>query len=1248
MNPGFPRPGQAGENAAGAFSGSLPPAIPDHTLIRLIGRGSYGEVWLARNVMGTLRAVKLVHRAAFADERPYEREFSGIQRFEPVSRTHDGLVDILQVGRHDAAGYFYYVMELADNVVDGTALPSTSPASPVSEHYTPRTLACDIARRGALPADASTGLALSLAGALAHLHKHGLVHRDIKPANIIFVGGQAKLADIGLVSEAGGSGSYVGTEGYIPPEGPGTRQGDLYSLGKLIYEAATGRDRMDFPSLPIELARLESGKQFLELNAIFAKACAHDPQQRYQSAEELRADLALLQSGKSVRRLRTIERRLSLATRIGAAAFLLAALAFAAFGFARRQARLDRHNYLRIERAEKEARAQLRQALLSQAQALRRSGQSGQRFDSLAALAKAIAIEAPTNTAQFLELRAEAVGALMLADIRLTRPGFLKANATNAAVDGALERYASAGEDGSVLVRAVADDQLLAKLTGPREPVRFIHHFSPDGRFLPVLYGDGLIRVWDLARREVMLGIRPEHEEVQSLEFSPDGRALVVVNSTRSIQLYELPSGTLLKSESPGVQWLRTRFRPDGKVLAIASEALTAARLVDIETGTMLGELPHPRVVHALSWSPNGEFLATGCSDGKVYLWHFVRHPNSDPPVKLEPAFVLAGHQSAVTEVDFHPNGQLIASLGWDGMIRLWDAASGEALVMLPARGTAMRFSRDGRHLIFYQGAERALAIAEVAGQRVYRLLRKPSLVQSARAEPMEGQHCAAFSPDERWLASGQTDGLRVWDAQQGSQAAHVRGSWVRSVFFHPDGTSLFMCGDDGVMSWPMEPLLQTRGTNAPAQSPMVPGHPFLRGCLSTPGDELAYISGNGVGLLHSRREFEGPQGLNFVAMSSNGRWLAASTWGNNGGRLWELPSGKHARDFAKGATVNVGFSPDSRWLITGEGDAYRFWDAESGQPGRRISRKDSADGLGVFAFSLDGKNFACALSRTRVQLFNAKTFEEWGVLELPGLPMINALAFSPSGTQLAVATATPFLQLWDLRLMREQLAALKLDWAAPPLPAAPTSTKSPRPETKLPSIVLSSDAPSTDSITNGGLVNLTPFFNTPLDKLFTADNNLTALPKGLQRFGGVDYDVRGAIMLRSQHYPTLPRDVRHIPLDRNCQTLHFLHGTAWQEKEGTSIGAYVIRFADGTREEVPIIYGRDVRNWWLTKEQYASGEPSAVWVGTTPAATRSGFEVHLFHSAWKNQRPEVEIRDLDFVTTDTECPPFLIAITAE
>src|SRR5437867_11929941 len=105
--------------------------VPDHELLRCIGCGSYGEVWLARNVVGTLRAVKVVYRKAFTDARPYQREFEGIQKFEPLSRTHQGLVDVLQIGINEQAGYFYYVMELADDA--GGAVLSDEQCSVISQ-----------------------------------------------------------------------------------------------------------------------------------------------------------------------------------------------------------------------------------------------------------------------------------------------------------------------------------------------------------------------------------------------------------------------------------------------------------------------------------------------------------------------------------------------------------------------------------------------------------------------------------------------------------------------------------------------------------------------------------------------------------------------------------------------------------------------------------------------------------------------------------------------------------------------------------------------------------------------------------------------------------------------------------------------------------------------------------------------------------------------------------------------------------
>ena len=247
-------------------SDNLRPAVPDYEILRLIGTGSYGEVWLARSVTGAYRAVKVVWREDYDDEKMYVREFEGILHYEPVSRGIPGVVHILHVGKN--AGEhpcYYYVMELADDAYTSIHIDP--------EGYVPRTLQSDMDLYGHLPMplDYVLEVGSQLAHALDGLHGEELSHCDIKPSNIVFVHGRAKLADAGSVAPNSNR-NFAGTEGYIPPDGPGTPRADVYALAKVLYEMSTGKSCMDFPELPPNVPEGASHRRWIAFNEIICAA----------------------------------------------------------------------------------------------------------------------------------------------------------------------------------------------------------------------------------------------------------------------------------------------------------------------------------------------------------------------------------------------------------------------------------------------------------------------------------------------------------------------------------------------------------------------------------------------------------------------------------------------------------------------------------------------------------------------------------------------------------------------------------------------------------------------------------------------------------------------------------------------------------------------------------------------------------------------------------------------------------------
>ncbi len=252
--------------------------------------GAYGQVWLARNDAGQWRALKAVYLANFENNSdPYEREYSGIQKYQPISDQHPGLLRVEFVSKKKK-DYFYYVMELGDALEPGWQL---APAT-----YKPRDLVSERAKlhRRRLPVKECLRIGITLSEALDFLHRQGMTHRDIKPQNIIFVNDQPKLADLGLITDirpADQERTLVGTPGYMPPapERPGTVAADIYALGMVLYVLCTGRAAALFPEVATTLVSTEEPPEFLPLNTVILKACQPLAADRYASAAQMRAAL---------------------------------------------------------------------------------------------------------------------------------------------------------------------------------------------------------------------------------------------------------------------------------------------------------------------------------------------------------------------------------------------------------------------------------------------------------------------------------------------------------------------------------------------------------------------------------------------------------------------------------------------------------------------------------------------------------------------------------------------------------------------------------------------------------------------------------------------------------------------------------------------------------------------------------------------------------------------------------------------
>ena len=250
-------------------------------LVREIGHGAYGVVYLAEGADGAWAAVKVCRRDEIGEER-YARELRGARLYSAIP-SQEGLVRMREFAEKPWG--FYAVMDLAD---DEFGKESSDAAS-----YRPKTLASVIDGEKALPLKECVNLAISLSKGLAALQRHHLLHRDIKPGNVLYVCGRPVLSDPGLLVEESDAASFVGTPGYVPPEKFTDAASDVYSLGLTLKAASFGRQIEDIDKGPAAEADT-SAAQFSAWWRILNKATDPTPSRRYQSAKALLKDLTVL------------------------------------------------------------------------------------------------------------------------------------------------------------------------------------------------------------------------------------------------------------------------------------------------------------------------------------------------------------------------------------------------------------------------------------------------------------------------------------------------------------------------------------------------------------------------------------------------------------------------------------------------------------------------------------------------------------------------------------------------------------------------------------------------------------------------------------------------------------------------------------------------------------------------------------------------------------------------------------------
>ncbi len=589
--------------------------------------------------------------------------------------------------------------------------------------------------------------------------------------------------------------------------------------------------------------------------------------------------------------------------------------------------------------------------------------------------------------------------------------------------------------------------------------------FSPDGtlaasasgRINPLdLPADNSVRIWETTTGTVVHWLNEERgghtDSVTDAVFSPDGRMLASSSADRSIILWDVASGQVIRRLLGHGDWInRLAFTPDGRRLLSCSGNFlitiiplpflpasedTTVRLWDVETGELLrifgsDGAGHRGPVMSLRLSPDGRFAASGDATGLIIIWDV----ETGQEVRR-----LESPGDWVNSLDFDPDGRLLISglgkpsIGGSGssstVAALWDLETGQRLRDLVGHTNVVigaAISPDGRTALT-GSADRTLRLWDVAsGEPLARLVGHDDWVFDV-----------AFSPDGRRALSASVDSTaRVWNLFDGSYLgsfATDRVAGVRAVDISADGSRV-VAGDDEmrVILWDAATGEAIRrfgegGGGHTTDVTAVVFSPDERLVLSADLDGVIILWDAATG--EAIRRFEGhgnavmalafsPDGAQ--AISGSGDPASRIPGEDNTVRLWEVATGREIRRFEGHQDViwDVAFSPDGSLIASASGNSVqvsgdnsvRLWDAATGEQVRLLlGHTDIANSV---SFSPDGKLLLTSSDDATMRLWSVQTGAELRRLE-GHTSFISTSLYGPDGRFVISGSEDRTIRLWD------------------------------------------------------------------------------------------------------------------------------------------------------------------------------------------------------------------------------------------